>query len=171
MGPAIIPFTVLDSGMVRSYRGKGRWSKRCGASGAGVFPPNVGSTSSLFCSLESHSTPNQPCRLHGLPRHGSDDCPSGETGQVLVNTEGAFLLLCSGSNKCVPVPKFHKDGGNGKAQLWSVVWSAGHRENSLWQIMNIKTTVLASEGIHHISKKTKKATWSSEEICPTFYSC
>lgn len=51
MGPAIIPFTVLDSGMVRSYRGKGRSSKHRGTSGAGVFLPNSGSTSSLFCSL------------------------------------------------------------------------------------------------------------------------
>lgn len=48
MGPAIIPLMVLDSGMVRSYREKGKLSRHCGTL-IDVFLPQTGKQ--LFIGL------------------------------------------------------------------------------------------------------------------------
>lgn len=98
-GPAIIPFTVLDSGMVRSYRGKGRWS-RCWAT-SGRCPPAPDWGSLLTAQLQSHSTPNEtPSQLHGLHVNSGPSClaPSSSlsTGrnrvcQQRVNLPSLFL--------------------------------------------------------------------------------
>ena len=92
MGPAIIPFTVLDSGMLRSYRGKDRWSQHCGTSGAGVLLPQSGAPLHCFASF-SH-TPPQTTLASSMVSPGTAlrTVLSGERGQVLINTEGSFLF-------------------------------------------------------------------------------
>lgn len=89
VGPAIIPFTVLDSGMLRSYRGKDRWSQHCGASGAGVFLAQLGAP--LHCFAFFSHTPPQTT-LASLKVSPGTALMTGETGQVLVNTEGSLLF-------------------------------------------------------------------------------
>lgn len=92
MGPAIIPFTVLDSGMLRSYRGKDRWSQHCGTSGALVFLPQLGAPLHCFASF-SH-TPSQTILASSMVSPGTAlmTVLLGETGQVFVNTEGSSLF-------------------------------------------------------------------------------
>ena len=84
-------------------------------------PPSVGGPSSLLCFLQSHSTPNYPSQLHGLPRHSSEDCPIRRKRASPYQHRGKLSFLWSRNDKCVPGPNFLKDGGNLKDQLWSVV--------------------------------------------------
>lgn len=59
------------------------------------LPPSIGGPSSLLCFLQSHSVPNYPSQLHGLPRHSSDDCLIGRNRASLCQHRGKFSFLWS----------------------------------------------------------------------------
>lgn len=136
MGPAIIPFTVLDSGMVRSYRRKADHQAAAATSVADVFLPQgrSTSTSSLLCFPWSHPTRTKPrassmsqCQFKSKSPALDLMTTRRKKWQVFINTRNQpFLSVLE--IKYVRVSTFHKIRGNWKAQLWSAVLSADHRK-------------------------------------------
>lgn len=142
VGPAIIPFTVLDSGMLRSYRGKDRWSQHCERLRSRCLPAlNSGA---LFLSFALVTLPPKLPAAHGLksPRHSSDDWRNKRASPC----QHRGNLLFSGQNdKCVPGPKFLKDGGNLKGNCGLQCDQQVTGKLLIAHNLSIRKTVLASK--------------------------
>lgn len=74
--------------------------------------------------------------------------------------------------KYVRVPKFHKNRGNWKAQLWSAVLSAGHRKFLMANNEHEENSTGFRRNPPDLKKNggEKKPRGADEEIGPTFFS-